>query len=321
MLGPEDLYKLVKEVGKLVQNFRTFSADATATFENTFEDQLQLQEIRKAQQELNDAFSFRRSINVDENSEAFEVNAQSPRGTDTTGNIPEASVAAALGTERGTDGAPRATEVIGTNGTKVSDVVPAPKKKIRRRVKKRVVQPEEEEVPVSPATTGPLANDVPDLDDAFFMQSEESAVQSLEEARAELKRERDEMQRQERIQRLSKADEAWEAEQAMASSDGYDSSVTGSDAEYDKAAQARFQAQMSGNWNDQIVAKTDELQPMETIMQKIALLEEEKNMADERLQEEFRLRQENEEEYYREKRRLLEEAVSQVQASALGPKQ
>ena len=302
-----------------MQNFRTFSADATATFENTFENQLQLQEIRKAQQELNDAFSFRRSINVDESTDPFEVNAQSPRGTS---DIPDETVAEALGGgERGVDGAPRGTVVIATNGTKVSDVVPAPKKKIRRRVKKRVAE-SDEEFTTAATTTGPLANDVPDLDmseeDTFFMQSEDSAMKSLERARAELQRERDELQRQERRQRLMDADEAWEAEQEMASSEGYDSSVTGTDAEYEKAAQARFQAQMSGSWNNQIIAKTDELQPMETIMQKLALLEEEKSKADERLQEEFRLRRENEEEYYREKRRLLEEAVAQVQTSAFG---
>merc|ERR1719437_105581 len=46
------------------------------------ESQLQLEEIRKAQRELNDAFSFRRSINVEADSDPFAVNVQSPRQDD-----------------------------------------------------------------------------------------------------------------------------------------------------------------------------------------------------------------------------------------------
>eukprot|EP00980_Cylindrotheca_fusiformis_P031772 scaffold26938_cov113-Cylindrotheca_fusiformis.AAC.1 len=79
VLGPSDLYKVTKEIGKFVQNVRKFSDEATSTLENSMESQLQLEEIRKAQRELNDAFSFRRSINVEEDSNPFEVNAQSPR--------------------------------------------------------------------------------------------------------------------------------------------------------------------------------------------------------------------------------------------------
>ena len=93
VLGPTDLYKLVKEIGKFVQNFQTFTSEATASFENNLESQLQLEEIRKAQRELTDAFSFRRSINVDEDTEAFEVNAQSPRIIDGGGADSVAAVA------------------------------------------------------------------------------------------------------------------------------------------------------------------------------------------------------------------------------------
>jgi Sec-independent protein translocase protein TatA len=79
VLGPSDLYKLVKEIGKAVQNFRTLSSEASKTLESTMESQLELDEIRKAQRELNDAFSFRRSINVDQDEEAFTTTTTSEK--------------------------------------------------------------------------------------------------------------------------------------------------------------------------------------------------------------------------------------------------
>ena len=93
-MGPSDLYKLVKEVGKFIQNVRTLGNDATKAFESNMESQLELQELRNAQRELNDAFSFRRSINVDAESEAFSTNAQSPRPQDDLA-APVAATAAA----------------------------------------------------------------------------------------------------------------------------------------------------------------------------------------------------------------------------------
>mmetsp|Transcript_14840 Transcript_14840/g.17037 ORF Transcript_14840/g.17037 Transcript_14840/m.17037 type:complete len:237 (+) Transcript_14840:183-893(+) len=71
VLGPNDLYKLTKEVGKFVQNFRTLGSEASKTLETNLESQLELEEIRKAQRNLNDAFSFRRTINVDDDDEVF----------------------------------------------------------------------------------------------------------------------------------------------------------------------------------------------------------------------------------------------------------
>ena len=81
-------------------------------------------------------------------------------------------------------------------------------------------------------------------------------------------------------------------------------------------AQNRFQAQLSDNWNEQILAKEGELGPVAEIMKRLAILEEEKIAADKRLQEEFKLREENEERFYREKRQLLEEAAAQIQNDA-----
>jgi len=41
VLGPEELYKIVKEIGKLVTSFKTLSADATKNFEDSMENQLE----------------------------------------------------------------------------------------------------------------------------------------------------------------------------------------------------------------------------------------------------------------------------------------
>ena len=73
VLGPTELYKLTKEIGKALQNFRSLSTEASKQFETSMEDQLDLQELRKAQRELDDAFNFRRSINTDETAEAFDT--------------------------------------------------------------------------------------------------------------------------------------------------------------------------------------------------------------------------------------------------------
>ena len=313
VLGPSDLYKLVKEIGKFVQNFRTFTAEATSTLETNLESQLQLEEIRKAQRELNEAFSFRRSINVEADSDPFEVNAQSPR-------------------------MPEQTELVGTSaataaavGVAETSTAEAPKKKIRRRrIKKKVEEVAEDTTVAATATTGGIpstnmvneddedddpfcvpktdisskttvTNNIPDLslDEYDFMtESEESAARALQEANEQLRKEAMEeeaaQRRKERLDRLQQA--------------------SGSSEDEANAAAARFQAQLSGNWNEQILSKGEELSPLANIMERLALLEEEKQAADQRLQEEFRLREENEERFYREKRKLLEEAAAQIQA-------
>ena len=283
VLGPSDLYKLTKEIGKFVQNIRTFSAEATSTIENSMESQLQLEEIRKAQRELNDAFNFRRSINVDAESEAFEVNAQSPRL--------EQPTPSAVATDTDNDGTGSGDQ---------------PKKKIRRRrvKKKKVVEEEEMEEPPfcvgddspdgtsSSSAATPVANNVPDLDlDADLEDAEQRMMESMRQAKEEL-----------RLEQM-------EAEAAeLAEGGGYNLSADDE--------QSRFQAQLAGNWNEQILSKETELSPIADIMERLAILEEEKNAADARLQEEFRLREENEEKFYREKRKLLEEAAAKIQANA-----
>ena len=74
--------------------------------------------------------------------------------------------------------------------------------------------------------------------------------------------------------------------------------------------------QLSGGWNKSVMDSEDALSPLSKIMERLAILEEEKNAADTRLEEEFRLRGELEEKYYREKRSILEEAASDTQMNA-----
>lgn len=302
VLGPSDLYKLVKEIGKFVQNFRTFTTEATSTLENSLESQLQLEEIRKAQRELNDAFNFRRSINVEADSDPFEVNAQSPR-PDFLEEAPVGAVAAAAATTATEEG-----------------VAPVKKKIRRRRVKKKKVEPIAEEteeefvVPddiASSLNQGPVENDIPSdlsFEDEAMTEAEEKAAQAMREANEELRREAMEEEaaelRKERMERLQGA--------GMGSGD----TAAAEDPAEAEAAAARFQSQLTDTWNDTILSKEDELSPLANIMERLALLEDEKQAADERLQEEFRLREENEEQFYREKRKLLEEAAAQVQAEA-----
>ena len=311
MLGPSDLYKVVKEIGKFVTQLQTFSKDATMTIEQNLESQLQVEEIRKAQRELNDAFSFRRSVNVDPEADAFSTNVQSDRvgikeGETDIKVVPEAAAGVAG------EGATTAT-----------------KKKIRRRVKKKKVSAEEEAPEfnmetMAPTNQQPLANNVPDL---AMETAEESlgdadarAMKAMEEANEQLRKEMEEEEaakrRQERIERLSGGQPTEDslAQQEMAASGGqYDTSLMSPSDE-----QSRFQAQLSGNWNEDILSKGEELEPLAKLMEQLALLEDEKNANDARLQEEFRLREENEEKFYREKRRLLEEAAAMVQAEAYG---
>jgi Sec-independent protein translocase protein TatA len=144
VLGPSDLYALVKEVGKFVQNVRSLGTEATKTFENTMDSQLELKEIRKAQQELTDAFSFRRSINVDQDAEVFSNSAAGPEEEVTGMGVPESAVPAAAAAEGAT-----------AEGATVEE--PKKKKKKRRRVKKR--QPEAE-----PTSDNESTGAIPDLD-------------------------------------------------------------------------------------------------------------------------------------------------------------
>ncbi len=289
----------MKEIGKFIQNFQTFATEATATIENNMESQLQLEEIRKAQRELNDAFSFRRSINVEADSDPFAVNVQSPRGQD------ETMAQAAEETEYD----------LSTGATAGAAVAPK-KKKMRRVKRKKKVAAETEEIADAAnnnvalgANTPPeqLANDIPSelgIDDEM-LQAENKAMESILNGgnSDEQKLEDNDASnlaaqiREERIERLERAQ-------------------SGNNDEATMVEQSRFQQQLSGDWNDQILANNEKLEPLAEVMNLLAVLEEEKVAADKRLQEEFKAREVNEEKFYLEKRKILEEAAASVQAQA-----
>jgi len=313
VLGPSDLFKLTKEVGKFVQNVQSFATEATNSLETTMEDQLNLEEIRKAQRELNDAFSFRRSINVDGEQDAFSVTTTTPRIGDEIADVKyDMSTTSAVDVGGG-------AAAVG-EGAAVAAVAVAPKKKKRiRRIKvKKPPVVDDEVVAIAPPAIidqPQLANDVPselgwgDVDDEFekagnsMMETISGSVdKNNDDATA------DDAAAQTRKERLERLERGISKEQ---------SSSTTIATEYDiSSEQSRFQQQLSGNWNDQVLANSDKLEPLAQVMNLIALLEEEKVAGDERLQEEFKLREQNEEKFYLEKRKLLEEAGAEIQASA-----
>ena len=229
------------------------------------ENQLELDELRKASQELNAAFSFRRSINTDEVSDFNEV-AQKPEGAET-----EVAEAAAAG------------------GAAVASAPPKKRRVKRRRVKKEVAAEASvatEEGVAMAADYGTVEeSNVPDLDMADAFPTEEEQL------------------REERMARLASGTQPTTED---------DSGKPESKAE----EQERFAAQLSGQWNDSVLENEDQLGPLAKIMDRLAILEEEKKAGLLRLDEEFRLRNELEEKFYQQKRQVLEEAAAEVQAAA-----
>jgi Sec-independent protein translocase protein TatA len=264
ILGPSDLYKLVKEIGKAVQNFRTLSTEATKTFESSMESQLQMEEIRKTQRELNDAFSFRRSINVDPDDEAFTTTTTSEK----VGAEPILS----------------RTDDDGTKG----------KKRIRRRKKPTVSSSEENEeteqqlrMDDSWETANTGENNIPDLDMSYAFDTNAKSDWNLD----------------------SNSND-WFLESENQSKGNVDETVPA-----DAQSAARFQAQIQGNWNDSILGNEEQLSPLAKVMERLALLEEEKAAQVFRLEEEYRERAAMEEKFYRQKRALLEDAAAEIQAN------
>jgi Sec-independent protein translocase protein TatA len=317
VLGPSDLYKIVKEVGKFIQNIRTLGSDFSTTIENNMESTLQLEELRKAQRELNEAFSFRRSINVDTDGEAFSTRADTYRSSggddsndaadDDTNSVAEESV-----------GTKRATTT--TTNTEKEDRDVGPPRKIRRRVRKKTI----EETTYPDLGMPMLSDNDQENDEAFINQEFENVVGTND---------------------WGKASSSSTSSSSMAASTsnnygwfggGYTPPATvavldpgknvNSIATVEQQQPSRFQQQLSGQWNNQILADTSNTtqdqhqQPaaLVTVMNKIALLEQEKLAAVRRLEEEFRKRTELEQQYYQEQRTLLEEAAQQIQERAFG---
>lgn len=273
ILGPQDLYKLVKEIGKVFNTLKIASTDITKNFEESMESTIEIDELRKAQRELNDAFSFRRSINVDEDDDPF------------TNKKAEGEVTAA-------------GVVAGSSG----DTSTTKKKKRKRRIKKKKVEPVAEDVVES-------SGKVEDLDMADAFNSKEE----LEKWEVEVTK----AQQQNNEEATAAAETKQWFESVGMETDGEDPYFPKAESsEASAQEQSRFASQMSDDWNAKIMANEDKLSPLAQIMERLAILEEEKNAADQRLEEEFRMKAELEEKFYRDKRKLLEEAAAEVQTDA-----
>jgi ribosomal protein L12E/L44/L45/RPP1/RPP2 len=307
-LGPSDLYKLTKEIGKFIQNIQTLGTDLSTTLETNMESQLQLEDLRKAQRELTDAFSFRRSINVDD-SDAFATNVATPRTGKSIGEVPEVGE---IASEVAAAGAATATAAAGAG-----DGVSKKKKKMRRRkiVKEEPMEGSDEVPDLDMSDAFPdLPADTPSSDGSSELTAEEEAVIEQEFGKYTMTD-------------PNPMSEWYDNTMATSAKDFDDSAIAAtedtpapvSSEESTAEAQSRFQQQLSGTWNDNVLANQDKLSPLASVMELLAVLEQEKIDADKGMEEEFRSRAELKEVYYKKQRRVLEEAVTRIQQEANVP--
>lgn len=299
VLGPSDLYKIVKQVGKFVNQARVLSTDLTTTLEENMENSIQLEELRKAQTELTDAFSFRRTINVDDEGEAFSTNVNTPRSAETP--------------------------------TAVADRAAKSGKKKRIRRKKRVVAPPTEtEIPdLEMPGSEPLASVInqddeaegPTYTDEEARQIEEEFEKYTAEGGGNWFDDDDKKLAEGTSEASSIASDAGIASSSSEEISSVDTPTTPPPAtlspEEEKMAQARFQQQSDPNvWNKKIMEKEEELEPMAKVMELLAVLDDERATANKRLEEEYQKRKELDDAYFQKQRRLLEETAADVQKDA-----
>jgi Sec-independent protein translocase protein TatA len=278
VLGPTELYKLVKDIGKFVTNIRTAGAEATASFEGAMENQLALNEIRKAQVELSDAFSFRRSINTAEIEQQKQQQQQQERSNDID--------------QRET--------------TETTSNIELPKKKKRRRLKRKISTIEDldmmdEDYPVmgsSPTMTSETLEESP----------EERKIRLERLARLEASLEESDRLWEKRVQEMEEQESKFGGEVQDERS-----FVTAQQQQSTTQPSSRFLSQLSPEWNQNVISNEDKLQPLAKIMEQLALLEEEREATMKRLEEEYRRKNETETLFYEKKRDLLKSAASDIQ--------
>jgi len=331
VLGPTELFKVTKEVGKFIQQLREVFGAYTSQLEEKLEQDLQLEEMRKASRELNQAFNPNSLMNP---------STSTSSGMSTTSET-TAEAAAAVGAD-----VPPVLEATATaGGAVVPGTVAAlaknPKKK-KKRFKRRK-RPKTTE-----ATTTTTSEPAPS---SMFPNNLGIPQQDIpQELSAPPSSGGDTMIEADRMSRLEQGPSWFDAfdketrdrarkltSNPLAPSslvkDGYSMDVqdgvgVGGDAatppplEDDDPA-ARFAAQMNGDWNQQVLANANANEDtlMANLMQQLQLLEEEKMAADSRLEEEFRLRGQLEEKYYQEKRLILQDAAEEYQKVAAAAEQ
>ncbi|GMI25482.1 hypothetical protein TeGR_g5613 [Tetraparma gracilis] len=173
ILGPTELFKLSKELGKVVSSVRAAGDGVTRQWTEDMEGQVALEDIRKAKRDLDDAFSFRRTINWDE--EQAEADEERAREEELAGGGKEEGKAAGGG-------------VAAAAGPKAQGGKP---RKIRRRVRKQAEpEPEPEEPPPfdEPTAEGeePIGDTYPDLPGTYpDLSADDSASPAADSAAAD----------------------------------------------------------------------------------------------------------------------------------------
>ena len=270
ILGPSELYKLVKEIGKFIQNIRTLGTEAAKSFEGTMEDQLELKELRKAQSELNEAFGFRRSINTSEFRDAFDRTGATVATTTATA----ATTAATGGLDSSTDSG--GGTIMAGDDEKSSDA-PKRKRRLVRRKKKVVVdETNEMDVPSSESERGGYPNtsfalEYPDLD----------MLDSAADFESNSDNDDDLLLRAQRLERLQQSSTATTETASITSNEEQEKEdnnmmdwftaseediaskiLNQSDNNDNVFEKQRSQSQLSADeWNAQIMAREDELSP------------------------------------------------------------
>ena len=334
----------MKEIGKFIQNIRTLGSDLTTTFENNMNDVVQLEELRKAQRELNDAFSFRRSINVEPESEAFSVQPAYNSATSATWD--------SNGYESGNTGSGAAVTAMASTATASSAVTatsttnPPIGRKVRRRILKKAPVSPPPSSPSFPTVTDygmPNFGDVPaELDMSSYYNNNEVDKSSSSSSSTMSAEELDEIEREfdqytsTSTNTASKSSNTMDMEETSTSpwfntendteTKPLMTSSTGTTTpketivplELQQQQQSRFQQQLSGTWNNQVIANEDKLEPIAVVMNQIALLEKQKKEAMERITEEYEQKKKLETSFYLQQRQLLEQAVTNVQNEAFG---
>ena len=247
------------------------------------EDTLDLQEIRKAQSELNDAFNFRRSINTDEAATAFDK-------TDFMENIESATATATVASSAVVGGDNTATASDGSTVAVEEGVTPKKKKRLVRRKKKKVVDEEEAAAAAAAAAAAedfevPRDEDIlkeyPDLDmlDAELPPTS-SAEASASASTSTSTLSEEEKLRAQRLERLGGASSSSSSSSSSEPSTGEPDWFTTSEEDVASAVldqpngnaprdpaleqyeSTRFQSQLSAeDWNKQIIDNEDELAP------------------------------------------------------------
>lgn len=269
VLGPSDLYKLVKEIGKFIQNVRTLGTEAARSFEGTMEDQLELTELRKAQNELNAAFGFRRSINTDEYGTAFD------RGLGGSSATTTATAGAGDGSLEVEEGASSSGGEDGEEGGVTATTTTRKRRLVRRRKKKApiVVEGEDDvddggmggEEDDGFSSSSRFASMYPDLD---AVDGDDDDVPPIDDDADYLRAER--ARRLTATRREGGADDVdwYQSSEADVASAILDSGAKKDDARsasiVDYDAGNRFRSQLSAEeWNSKVMANEDRLSPRE----------------------------------------------------------